>query len=84
LCYKYYYFIIVQGINIKNVIICSTNIFIFIIIESNNIYFIVFQTINIENIIIWGTKIIMFIIIESINTKKYYYFWPQHHVESDP
>jgi len=67
---------IVQIMNIKNIIIyginiiiCGTNIFIFIIIESVNIYFYCSSKFNIKNIIICGTKIIIFIIIESITTK---------------
>ena len=65
-------FIILEGINIKNIIICVINITISIIVQS----------INIKNIIICDTKIIIFIIIESINTKKYYYLWPQHIVRA--
>jgi len=34
LCYKYYYFIIINSINIKNIIICILNIIIFIIIKN--------------------------------------------------
>jgi len=36
LCYKYYYFIIIESINIKNIIICVINIIIFIIINIIN------------------------------------------------
>jgi len=54
--YKYFLFIIIESINIKNNIICALNIMIFIIIQS----------INIDNTIIWDINIIIFITIELI------------------
>jgi hypothetical protein len=67
LWYKYYYFIIIEGIDIKNtiifIIIESINIKNSIICAINNIIFIIIESINIKNSIICGINIIIFIII---------------------
>ena len=56
--------IIIEGINIKNTIICFININISTIVQSMNIKHTIICCIN---IIICGANIFIFIIIESIN-----------------
>jgi len=56
LYFKYYFFIIIKSLNIKNSIVCVLNIIIFIMIKSINItniiIFTVIKSINIKNNII--------------------------------
>jgi len=79
LYYKYYFFIKIKSINIKNIIICVINIIgilnriIIIIIILNihlkNIIVCVGNIVGFLNIIICVINIIIFIIIQSINKK---------------
>jgi hypothetical protein len=80
-CYKYFFFLIIQSVHIKNIIICVLNIITFIItrsIDLKNIIICVVIILEILNIIIYVINIIIFIIINIINKiinkfEKHYY-----------